>query len=775
MRLPAKSALLIVLHAWVASCSAAHPTYRKPDLRDAIETGPVTQTQADDLWSAAHATFDTRCVLCHGCYDAPCQLKLESLAGVQRGATAQLVYDASRLMAATPTRLGIDAHLVSDWRAIGFHTVVPELPGANPAKSVLVRMLELKRAHPLTSEVDIEKSFTLGLERDQSCTTAEDFDDYSVKHPLWGMPYALPAIEPERHAAVLAWVQAGAPPRALDPLPPAILQAIASWEAFFNEPSLKSRLSARYIYEHLFVASLYFKGIDDDSFFRLVRSHTPSGFPVAEIPTRRPFEDPGPGPFYYRFVRREGVKLAKTHMPYALDAARMSRYKALFIEPAYEVRALPSYELSVSANPLRAFAELPPASRYRFMLDEAEFTLMGFIKGPVCRGQAALNVIQDRFWVAFRDPKTPFSSDPEKLLASVDNDIELPAQGGSNVLPTYWTGFASNHLDYVAKRNALWAQAAKGTPGIDLPLIWDGDGTNSNAALTVFRHFDSATVVRGFVGGPPKTVWVMDYPMLERVHYLLVAGFDVFGNVGHQLISRLYMDLLRMEGEANYLAFLPSARRKTLADAWYKGITKPTRERVQRELTSLAAEPRLKYRSPQPELEFDALLEQRTAAVRVKTFDLAGANAGPDLERLDTLRGVAASVMPELAFAAIGGQNGETHYVTLVHDRAHTNLSALFFEEDRRVPAEDELHVVPGFLGAYPNALFVVSASDVPEFAKAIESLTSAADYAALRKRFGVLRSSRAFWAFSDRLHAAYRQAQPLESGMFDYNRLEGL
>ena len=69
----------------------------------------------------------------------------------------------------------------------------------------------------------------------------------------------------------------------------------------------------------------------------------------------------------------------------------------------------------------------------------------------------------------------------------------------------------------------------------------------------------------------------------------------------------------------------------------------------------------------------------------------------------------------------------------------------------------------------------MVSASDVPEFAKAIESMTSAADYAALRKRFGVLRSSHAFWAFSDRMHAAYRQAQPLESAMFDYNRLEGL
>ena len=42
---------------------------------------------------------------------------------------------------------------------------------------------------------------------------------------------------------------------------------------------------------------------------------------------------------------------------------------------------------------------LPVRSRYRFMLEEAQFTLMGFIKGPVCRGQVALDVIEDRFWI----------------------------------------------------------------------------------------------------------------------------------------------------------------------------------------------------------------------------------------------------------------------------------------------------------------------------------------------------------------------------------------
>ena len=42
----------------------------------------------------------------------------------------------------------------------------------------------------------------------------------------------------------------------------------------------------------------------------------------------------------------------------------------------------------------------------------------------------------------------------------------------------------------------------------------------------MFRHENSASVVKGFVGQQPKTAWVIDYSLLERIHYLLVAGFE---------------------------------------------------------------------------------------------------------------------------------------------------------------------------------------------------------------------------------------------------------
>ncbi|MFC6671745.1 hypothetical protein [Marinobacterium aestuariivivens] len=44
--------------------------------------------------------LERRCVVCHGCYDAPCQLKLGAWEGVERGAHPDRIYDVTRLIAA---------------------------------------------------------------------------------------------------------------------------------------------------------------------------------------------------------------------------------------------------------------------------------------------------------------------------------------------------------------------------------------------------------------------------------------------------------------------------------------------------------------------------------------------------------------------------------------------------------------------------------------------------------------------------------------------------
>jgi hypothetical protein len=758
---------------------ACSPDEHARTLEPVVMPLPTSMPEQQKLeWQAAKATFDRRCVVCHGCYDAPCQLKLSSWDGVARGATKAQVYDTTRLREAKPTRLDIDAHSVEEWRAKGFHPVLPENEQTNPQLALLTRMLDLKRENPLPlTGMPLPKEFEIGLDRKEVCPKSGEFDQFKKDHPSWGMPYALPQLTDPDHLSLVRWVAAGTPHEEPLPLSPELEDNLARWEAFFNAPGLKQQLASRYIYEHLFLGALYFEGIDEQTFFRLIRSRTPSPLPVDEIATRRPFESPGDDPFYYRFVRRDDTRLAKTQMPYALSDVRLARYRALFIEPIFDVGTMPGYKQSVAANPFAAFQQLPVQSRYRFMLEEAMFTMAGFIKGPVCRGQVALNVIEDRFWILFVDPESPLIAHEAELLASTVDDLALPAEMGSNNVLVTWRKYAKQQERYLLAKSSYLSTVAAESGPVTLSQLWDGDGQNDNAALTVLRHFDSATVVKGLVGGPPKTTWVIDYTLLERIHYLLVAGYDVFGNIGHQLHSRLYMDFLRMEGEYNFLTLLPMARRKPLMESWYRNTDDEVKDHVYGKYAYFSQESGIQYRSETPEQELYTMIAQYVAPVANLGYDYdaeSDAALRDGLAPIAQLPGQAATLLPETSFCEIELEAGGSRYFTLLRESAHTNVAHLFNESDRRVPREDKLTLLRGFVGAYPNALFSVKQAEVPAFVAALGALSDDASYDALRARFGVRRTDARFWDYSDRAHATARQLQPLESGLFDYNRLDG-
>ena len=89
---------------------------------------------------------------------------------------------------------------------------------------------------------------------------------------------------------------------------------------------------------------------------------------------------------------------------------------------------LASDDPKVASNPFIAFSSIPPSNRYRFLLDEAEFTIMGFIKGPVCRGQIALNVIEDHFWVVFINPGNVAMNEGAHFLNQESDNLRLPSR-----------------------------------------------------------------------------------------------------------------------------------------------------------------------------------------------------------------------------------------------------------------------------------------------------------------------------------------------------------
>ena len=52
-------------------------------------------------------------------------------------------------------------------------------------------------------------------------------------------------------------------------------------------------------------------------------------------------------------------------------------------------------------------------------------------------------------------------------------------------------------------------------------------------------------------------------------------------------------------------------------------------------------------------------------------------------------------------------------------------------------------------------------------------TLAGEADYRALADHHGIRRTDPGFWAASDALMQAYRQAAPTEAGLLDYGRLQ--
>jgi hypothetical protein len=97
-----------------------------------------------------------------------------------------------------------------------------------------------------------------------------------------GMPYGLPPLSEAELGVLNEWVAHGAPGpsdaslAARREAPPQLQTEVRAWEAFLNGGTPREKLVARYLYEHLFLAHLYFtsEAPKRPAFFRLLRSRT---------------------------------------------------------------------------------------------------------------------------------------------------------------------------------------------------------------------------------------------------------------------------------------------------------------------------------------------------------------------------------------------------------------------------------------------------------------------------------------------------------------------
>jgi len=706
--------------------------------------------------------LDKRCVVCHSCYNSPCQLKLSSYEGVDRGATKKAVYDAHRLKTMDPTRLFTDAVKTEQWRDKGFFSVTESNVSGSLNDSLMLQLLSHKMDNPTSKGEYKPEAEDLNCSKDGT-----ELSSYLSKHPNRGMPFGFPPLKQEEFELIAGWLVQGA--KGPTPTEQEELESITShdlphvkkWETFFNKVEPKFVMTARYLYEHLFLAHIRF-GSGTNDFYELVRSKTPPGEPIVVIPTVRPYDNPG-GQFHYRFRKIHSTIVHKTHMVFTLDERAFDRYHEIFIEPEWlEEPSIVNLWGVDGADPFTTFRQIPPRSRYQFLLDNSHYIIMTYIRGPVCKGQVALNVINDHFWLLFLNPEFDLAVQYPAFMKLHREKLVMP------VRHDFYTSHYYNGLGYDA--------------------IWKGNRPDDAPVLTVFRHFDSASVHRGALGKLPRTLWVFDYPLLERVYYSLVAGFDVYGKVWHQLTTRFYMDALRREGESNFIDFLPASQRKKIMSSWYQGMDffhvdyhetimptqipfisqDPLREFVEHLITQYFPEElgfhldRINYEKPGQTLNIPQEIKGKDDVLAA--FHSVGSPGDSFFSRVDNHDA-------NVAYIRVKMDNTEDLVISAVIHRWHDNVTMLFGEEKNLDPAKDSADFFKGFIGSYPNYFFVVELEDMGDFVTLLRDFKGSTEDLDRLRKYGINRSDENFWDIYDWFQQRFLEEDPIKAGLFDLNR----
>lgn len=768
-----RSVTFVTLGAIVAI--AAGTVVVRKGTRPSASSLPATASTYAAYTANVQPLFDRRCVVCHACFDAPCQLNLQSFDGVDRGASKTLVYHADRPLPIPPTRLFQDARSTVEWQTrFDFFPVLDraKTPDERLDGSLLYRLVRQRRVNATGEAFD-------AVSHHVCPQTGAELDALLRAEPRIGMPFGFPPLSDEETGRLTDWVRAGAGgPPAPAPASSRAQAEIARWESFLDADDAKTTTFARYLFEHLAFAHLELEGAPGE-WYRLVRSRSAAPSPIDEIATVHPYDDPKVAHVHYRLRRLTETIAVKTHIPYRLDGAKLARLRSLFADSDWGTAKIevPSYAPEVATNPFAAFHAIPARARYQFLLDDAHYHIKTFIHGPVCKGSVALDVIDEQFLVFFLSPDADLTVTDPSFLARVAPFLAIPAQGGSGI-EAFYEQFRVRELGFLKAQATLRRDAAM--PGRALSDVWDGGDANLDSVLTVYRHFDSAFVLRGAVGGVPKTAWVMDYPIFERMYYNLVAGFDVFGNVVHQVTTRRYMNLLRIEAEDGFLALLPGSQRKRVRDEWYQGLGVALLVDTGDPFFG-GAEPRISYTNPANAKEeivrrLVARYRGPTDPIQWSDVPIDGRSARERFER--AARSFVARpapfvrTFPDAALLRVSVPRGDDLVYTIIRNRAHENIDFMFLENEYLEPEKDTLHVARGVAVSRPNFFFNVSIDDVPAFVADLEALTPGdGSYASFIDRYGTRRSDPGFWATSDFFNDAFAKDDPDIAGIIDLTR----
>jgi hypothetical protein len=299
-------------------------------------------------------------------------------------------------------------------------------------------------------------------------------------------------------------------------------------------------------------------------------------------------------------------------------------------------------------------------------------------------------------------------------------------------------------------------------------------------------------VTKGLIGEVPQTLWLFDFPLLERTYYQLAVNFDVFGNVSHQAQTRLYFDLIRNGAEQNFLRLMPADSREGYLDDWYQAggkfkmwldyeaidDDKPTALKLDEEDPKRDFARQLLLRYGELNARPDPINRCAGAYCSRPNIDPALQDAEQALSRLVSRPAAGLRVidqLPEATMLRVETLDGRREVYSLLRNRAHSNVAFLLGEALRYQPGLDTLTVYPGVLSSYPNFILNIPAGQVPAFVDAMENAPDAAAFERIVERWGIRRSHPQFWRYFHDLSRYIEKTDPLEAGVLDMNRYQNL
>ncbi len=735
--------------------------------------------ESNDYFRKIQPILDRRCVVCHSCFEAPCQLKLTSPQMLMRGASPHFAVGGLRASPRTDLMIGLDKQ-----RAGGFFPITSQIPEEESILSLVLLEGNDKSQLPAEKYVVPEKRMCVSSPAKFKSLNAGD-------QKRLGMPYYMAALSDDEYKTLISWVEGGAKSPTQDELAVRLIpnnpMVIQHWEDFVNSPAWKARWTSRYLYEHLFTAHLYFEESPGE-FYELVRSETQAPNDIKEIPTERPFEMPKQfvNTFYYRLRKLQATIVHKQHFVYQINKGTMAELQKLFWEPRWNSTPQDKPFSFKDRNPFIAFEHIPANARYRWMLKNARMLLDMDMRSDNCHGEDPSGPLHDSFLTLFVKPESDVAVRYPDYFKYTNSYLGMTNVSLSNVV--LQATYKSNQVAYSKVKQHFQQQLLPN--GFSFDDIWDGEKGTQMPLFTINRHEKTVSVHDGAWGPQQRVSLLFDYVSFERLYYNCVALATLFDKIIDKMGTVFYLRDVGREVEEQMLSFVPEEYRQIVRKEWIQG--EGAKHRYDDSRFALGFNQSLKLFKDfeiDPKRPFTSMMDYLLLKSGRYTKQIVGNNHYPisqGSEEYHKLKqaslfmsqeqvigqGHRAHHFPNISYLIVKG-NSQVRYYTLIANRFYDYVNYIPYDpspKDRlgRNADKDWMTVFSDIQANYPAKIYIVSENRLDFFIEKMQSVNNRAAYVNFDKTFGLQKMSPVFWKTIDALQTHFIQMDPIHNGLLD-------